>query len=623
MTAQPPIIVDLYAPLAHKQIIGPAGGRTQATRYTPSWVRPEDQRRLAAYLVRAAYGDNVSRWFLPDGTTQAEVDGHREYGDVGLLNRRVRAAVLGDTWTIVADGADGDPLAGPDIPERPEDPGEDADEIAKRIYRGRLAAWEREAEAAVTAWEQALETQPQARERQQQAREWATSHQLASRLLEAEDNAVGLGDGVLVFWPQTGDWPLITSHAPDSFFPDPPDDATHEFPPRVHLAWGYEDVVDGQKTRLVRRITWQMLDIARLRVTEDGWADLPDDEHHTSTGWIARRMPWHPEGTPVDDLPTRTCWFQDGVWRESDLLGRNEAHPDVDPFSAAPLYWVNPGQDLRLDTIPVVHLPNTPTGEEQFGQATIDTVAQVFDDVAQADGLTMSAASYIGDPTIGVSGVKVGDAGHVMPGRVFELGEKGRMDVLDLSGGVEKLMAFTEALQDRGWQNAGVPRELIGRGQVDGMSGVALALKLAPFAQLVAAMRIGREPKDRLIPRMAVKLAMIAEKIDPGPVGELRIQRGSFLPTDRAQTVEMVASALQAHAISLSTAVALLVAAGVPVDDAQAEIARIKAEWPGAAKDIADATGSEQLAADWLDVELPETAAGEAPVITLPPLGDQ
>ena len=136
VTASPPIIVDQYAPLAHKEIIGVYGDASQTSTYTPSWVRPGDRRRLAAYLVRAAYLGNVARLLLPSAE---DADTYREYGDAATLVRRLVASVLGEGWALTVDGADDDLLAGPTLPERPEDPGTD-DAIAQRIYAGRLAA---------------------------------------------------------------------------------------------------------------------------------------------------------------------------------------------------------------------------------------------------------------------------------------------------------------------------------------------------------------------------------------------------------------------------------------------------------------------------------------------------
>ena len=148
--------------------------------------------------------------------------------------------------------------------------------------------------------------------------------------------------------------------------------------------------------------------------------------------------------------------------------------------------------------------------------------------------------------------------------------------------------------------------------------GVHLALKLAPYAQLIATMRLPREPKYRLLCRFAVKLAMIAGAVEPGPIGEPRLVFGTALPGDKAGAVDVVTAALDAGAISTLTAVQLLIAAGFPIVDAAEEVARIRSEQTAKARELADATGSEALAAQWLGVDLPEADA-TPPTIELAP----
>ena len=614
VTASPPIIVDQYAPLAHKEIIGVYGDASQASTYTPSWVRPADRRRLAAYLVRAAYLGNVARLLLPSAE---DADTYREYGDAATLVRRLVASVLGEGWALTVDGADDDLLAGPTLPEQPEDPGTD-DAIAQRIYAGRLAAWERDAVAVIDEWEAALEAQPRARELQAALREWADRVHLAAHLHEAETDAVGLADAVIVLWPQSGDWPAVSVFEPDSYFPVLDDDARGEFPTEVHAVWEYVDTIDGKARTLIRRMTWRLVPVGADRVVDgevgpewvDGGPALTDDETMTD-GAITRVMPWHGEGDAPTDV---TCLFSDGVWDKARV---EKGDPDALDFGEA-MWWNTPTTDLRCDFIPVIHVPNTPAGKTHFGTSAIDNVAQVLDDLAFSDVDVMSAASYLGDPTVVVSGASVPADSQVMPGRMIGVGANGRMDVLDLSAGLTTLMVHGDRLADRLWQSAGVPGEVVGRANAEAESGVHLALKLAPYAQLIATMRLPREPKYRLLCRFAVKLAMIAGAVEAGPIGEPRLVFGTALPGDRAGAVAVVTAALDAGAISTLTAVQLLIAAGFPIVDAGEEVARIHAEDGATAKDIADATGAESLAAEWLGVTLPEVAA-TPPTIELAP----
>lgn len=624
MTAPAPIVIDQYAALSHKEIIGqPTNTRT--SRYTPSWVPPDDRRRLAAYLVRDGYRRNVAR-LLRRSHNGSNDDDFREYGDPGLLTDRVVSALLGDDWSIVVDGADGDLLTGPTLPERPADPAVDAHPIEQRIHQLRVQGWERDAAAAVDAWATALEAQPTARLRQTQLRAWADRVLLGGALTEAFDDMVALGDTLLVAWPNGDNWPTLTVYEPDAYLPVLPDNARGEFPDTIHAAWAFNAVdADGTRTEFVRRMTWRMIDVASTHVVtgpdgQPAWdgVDRPllADNETIVDGHVVRHQPWHTNGEPGD---TRTCWFTEAVWRTSDLLRRNETNSDTDPFDTAPAWWVNPGVDLRTDTIPAVHIPRTPSSKAHFGTSLYDGIAQALDDIGTTDSDVMSAASYCGDPTGALSGATAPKDMVLAPGQLYGVGENGKISMLDMSAGLEKLMAHSDRLIDRALRNAGLVPEAVGMASGDAAkSGFDRLLKLAPWAQTIGLMRLSVEPKLRILLRIVVKMAMIAGAVEPGPVGDPRVQLGSFMPTDRQSLVEDVTAALTAGAISTQTAVTMLVAGGFPVADAQAEVARIRAEDAETAERIFKATGSDQLAADWLGVELPEAGPGQPPVIELP-----
>lgn len=282
----------------------------------------------------------------------------------------------------------------------------------------------------------------------------------------------------------------------------------------------------------------------------------------------------------------------------------------------------HPPTDLFVDFIPVVHLPNTPASQTTWGTSVLTSTTQIADDLATNDTDVMRASRYLSDPTVFLTGVQGDIPPVVAPGRMYKGGENGKMSVLDLAPGLEKLMAAGDRLQDRWWQNNGVPAEMVGRveeGQ-NALSGVALALRFAPFAQLIGTLRMAREPKYRLLLKFAQRLAQVAGILEAGPTPAARVAFGNFLPTNRAETIDIVTKALNAHAISTQTAVLMLVTAGLPIDDAAEEIARIEREAPALyvnAKNLADATGSEQAAADYLDLDLDGGAAETSPPVPL------
>lgn len=618
-------LIDQWSPLSHKTVVGDPQSRTRpswgaVTWSPPSWVPDSERRRLAAYLVRDAYQRNVARMLLPADVPETQRVGHREYGDPSILTQRIVSAVLGEDWSIIVDGADDDLLAGPTLPEMPQDPGEGAHDLEKQVYRIRLDAWRRDAQAAVEVWAAAVEAQPAARRHQAELREWADRIELPSRLVEGEGKAVPLGDVVYVLWPRDGDWPRVEVNDPDSYFPELPDDGTViDFPDAIHIAWEWDD---DNGERWVRRMSWRLIPIVAARVTDgpDGpeWIDggvRPGEVYDPETETLEVPMKWlvlDDNGVPTPAMASETCWFSDASWplsavQDGDVDALNDDAPGI--------HWHKPPTDLGVDFIPVIHEPNTPAGSAHYGDGIYDKTAQIIDDIAALDGDLMSAASYVGAPTIALSGAQADTSKVVAPGRMYGLGADGSMDVLDLSAGLEKLMGFADRLDARFWQNSGVPRVVVGRVDEDGdqgASGVRLLIEMAPYAQLIGTLRLPRQTKRDLMLKFATRMAMHAGAIEPDVTPRARFRFGSFLPVDQAQIMTLVARGLEASAISTQTAVAMLIAAGLPIDDARAEVERIHSEnvkRATAAKELAEATASEQVAADWFGVELPERPA--------------
>ena len=631
------IVVDPLSPLSHKAAVGQPDD-TATPVGVPSWCPPGERRRLAGYTTRAAYIGNVARLLLPTDVPDDERDAHTEYGDAALLRDRIVAAVLGDDWTVTVDGADDDLGDTPDLPDPPEEPGDDADDLTRRVYAAAKARWQARAEAEADRWVEAVTAQPALQQRQDDLHAWVDAEGVRAHVHEVEQDTAGLGDGVTVLWHQTGGWPRVQIMDPACFFPVEDDADDGRFPRKVHFAWEYTaETPDGRggftAEQRVRRLTFELVEVVTLRTVADrrgqvSWADadgqpadaptLPALERVLPDGRVTRLLPWQvdEDGRVLDgEQPsTLTCLLSDGTW-PLDGLGS-----DARALDESKATWSAYREDLGIDFLPVVHQTNTPTGKHRWGAGVFDTVAQVLDDVAGADTAAASASRYIRDPTVFAPGVEATDT--MMPGRLIGGPENGKMTVLDLSRGLEKLLAYGGSLAERLWVNAGVPAEILGRADAAEVSGVALALRLAPFAQLVGAMRMVREPKWALVWRMAQRMAQVQQALPMGPTPTARIRFGSFLPTDRKATAETVATLLGAGAMSPLTAVQTLVGAGFPVSDASTEVERIRAADTAGAKAIADATASEQLAAEWLGLTLPDRqGADTVGVVTLPPDG--
>jgi hypothetical protein len=184
-------------------------------------------------------------------------------------------------------------------------------------------------------------------------------------------------------------------------------------------------------------------------------------------------------------------------------------------------------------------------------------------------------------------------------------------------------MAFQDRLADRLFVNAHVPATLVGKvNSSDAPSGIAMLLDAAPFAQLIGTLRMAREPKYRLLLKFAQRMAQTAGVLPSGPTPEAIVSFGSFLPLDKGQVVDHVVALLGAKAISRATGVSLLVAGGFTIEDARREITQIESTDFQGAKDLADAVGREDAAAEYLHLTLEEeepVAGAQAPAVELPP----
>lgn len=588
-------VLDLYAPLAYKAVF-----TESRAHLAPTWVPDSHQRRLTAYKVLKALEANASRHYLPSGVPVAIRDALREYGDAALLVNAVRAGVLGDEPALVVDGADVDLPDEPDLPPPPEEPESDgtpASAARARVYASQQARWAQDVDEAITEWERLWSELPGLQERQRWLRDWADKEGLWGKIHEGEGDAVTLGDGVYTLaWSAKKKRPVLRVYDPGFYFPVLDEKAADEgFPRTVHLAWEFTRLDDaGRPQQLVRRLTWELVDAA------------PYD------------VPWS------DEQATETCLFSDGTWATKDV--RN----DLADLSDSAATWEKTEDDaeaykldLKVDFLPVVHVANTPASREHFGASALLMVAQLLDDLSSTDTDVRKAAELAAGPMVAVFGARGGDPLTVRPGTVFEVEDpNGRMDVLDLTGSIPELRNVVVSLLDRLSVNARVPGAALGRidpGQAP--SGVALALLFSPFGQLIGELRTPRGPTYSLLLKFVQRLAMRAGALEAGPIPTARIAFGSFLPTDRAALVNEVARLLEAGAISTQTAVTTRVAGGFAVEDARGEVDRIRLDRPDAAVKIADATGSEALAAEHLGLDLPEQPAAAAPQISLPGAG--
>ena len=582
------LVLDTWASLSHK---GPM--QRPRSMVGGDWMTEQDRRRLTAYLILAAYRENVSRSFLTvDPEEEGAQDDHREYGDAALVVEQTLSAVIGDEQTIAVDGADG---------------GEGADD---------------EPDAAAVAAQEWL-------------REWADAERFVLSMIEVETDAVTTGDGVyLLAWDEEKQRVRLRTMDPGFYFPVLDDGLDSDYPTRVHFAWELEGDALRNLPRRLRRITYELGPIEPATTVEanDGtgllrrvWrrvgGDLPepvlwDGDAYDDRGRITRQLPWNDKPVAV------TCYLTDAEWNLDDLDQR-DALNDLD-LSAASFAVSSTGElldrlDLRHDFLPVVHLPNTVARRAHFGTSSLARVLQLLDDLAATDTDLQAASSTTGSPPIGLSGATVPTDSdgrsslRIAPGEVWNLGPEGRMTSVDTSPALAALGARVEALLSRLSANARLPEALLGRvSPADVPSGFAVALTFGPMQSMVRSMRLSRGEKYPLLLKMVQRLGMLGGTFPGSEVLPAEVQFGSYLPSDLDGVIDRVVKLLGSSAISLKTALLMLTEAGLPIEDVDAEVERIESRAYELANLLADATGDVDAVRELLHLE-PQQAAQAAP----------
>lgn len=544
--------IDFKAALGGvRSLYGGRGGLGGSGWMAPTWVG-DHGRRLQAYVLLQSYIDNAARHFLTE-LDLSKRDEHREYGDAHLMVEQVMSALVGHDQTIHTKGA--------------EDYAEDLPDGASEKDKKRSD----EARAAHDL-EEWLE-------------DWGRTEKLTHKIIETERNAVGLGDGVYVLgWSGTKERVRLRCYDPGFYFPVLDDGNDDDYPEKVHIAWELEG--SPSEPKKIRRITWEL-------------RDLPDGQ--------TRSHPWN------DKPSTQACYMTDAVWAV-------EGVSTVEAINGRPTYRTNAdGQevrdlDLEIDFIPVVHVPNTVSIQNHYGKSVIMSILQVLDDISNADTDLSAASATTGTPIISLSGARMANDPKTgtpnltyKPGSVFELGEGGRMDVLDTSQALSALTTYIEGLLKRAAVNARIPEAILGRIDPSKIaSGIMLRLTFGPLESLIHEMRLVRDDKYPLLLKFVWRMALAGKQADvPKEFVESDIEFGNILPNDDASAVEIVTGLLTAKAISLETAVQILIAAGLPIDDAVDEVRRIQSRDFDGANTLLDATGDEDAVFDYLDRKRP------------------
>ncbi len=525
----------------------------------PTWVGTH-RRRLAAYQLLEDYYKNAARnWLDSTNLDQDDIDARREYGDAFVVVQTFLASVIGESQALFISEAQ-------DTPEQLADPA--------------------------------------AQEQLDALLQWMEDERFLMKMLGNEENAVKLGDQVYVLIPPEADddgkivgRTRLRVYNPGTYFPVlDPAIWDEEFPSKLHVAWEYEkDDGTGQIRRYVTRSTWEMIELD-----------------------AARELPWN------NDPSSETCIYSRGTWLIDDLKpDRKGTRDPIDVFNEDKANWSVRDFDLDLDFIPVIHIPNTVPGEEHYGTSSLAPVVQIFDDCVATDSDLQASAAITGTPPIAVGGANlpVDEQGRVTsygPGTVWQTGD-GTATLLDSSGSLDALLKLKDALLSRLSVNARIPESLLGRIKPSEVpSGITLTLSFTPHTGAVRMMRQVRKDKYSLLFKMVSRIMLKTEEISQ--VFPVQLLFGSFMPSDKKETVDLVVQLMNTSppAISLETAIRMLMESGFPIEDAAAEVTRINQSDFKTAGEMLDVVGEPNPVRERLGLELLE----EPPPPPEPEFGD-
>lgn len=546
------VTIDPWTYYEFKEALNTVGHGTANTKVAPSWVPPDDLRRLAAYKLVEAYYRNAARNWMKSDAPQEVVDARREYGDAKTIRDAILSSLLGDDMSFLVSGAE---------QTRSGDRNEQSQALAQKLL------------------------------------EWRLDERFDQKVIECERGAVGIGDGVYALsWSESNRRPKLTVYDAGFYFPELDPAANDEYPETICIAWQYElDTPDGTR-QYVRRLKWYLGQI--VPHNDDGFEVDEDDETSVlfnnetvnEEGQILRQYPWN-----VDPV-AETCYFSDYTWDLSIDTGSRNGLFDLDEGKAT----VNtPEVDLQLDFIPVIHVPNTVALQEHFGVGCIAQVVQILDDLMSTDTDLQASSATTGSPPIALSGSSApkdedGTLKSYGPGTVFETGD-GTATMIDTSRSLDALIKYKDSLQSRLAINSRVPESLLGKVKPNEVpSGIALTLSFTPHSQLIKEMRLVRTDKYRLLLKFVGRMYWYNGEVDiTGELPRIEMIFGSFLPADKQEVVSLISTLLQTDppAISLESAVRMLMEAGFPIEDAIEEIEAIETRDYEGANKLLEATG--------------------------------
>lgn len=296
----------------------------------------------------------------------------------------------------------------------------------------------------------------------------------------------------------------------------------------------------------------------------------------------------------------------------------------------------NPFGEVNL-----VHFPNLPAANNQFGTSDISAITSLSDELVQVTNSLRKVIKYYGEPTTVVYGIRVSQlekgANKVWSG----LPEAARVETLEMKGDLKASLDYFKILKASLCELTQIPQMVLdpGEARISNTSGLAMQLMFQPLVEKTRRRRLpfqeGLVRANRLILKAAEYSGTSVSELADNPKAryENTVTFGSALPKDAQTELDLatkrIASSIwsQAEAIRQVSGVADTERLGTELAADRMQKLVMAAETQKANSGMplnltAAFVGSDVIHEDLVELAKQVTPddSGEAPVETVPPV---
>lgn len=501
--ALPTKVYDLYAPiLNYKNKI------TELKRpfVTESWIPESHERRIQAYDVLAAYNNCYSRDYRntsAESGVAADNDKIIETGNAEWLCLKFKNKLLGGELSIT-------------VPVPKKYGNEETLKNLQASILPDLKAYAIKQLAVLNEMKARLSL------RESYLQGWFQDEMIALKIDENEETCSFLGDCCYyVQWNTVTGVPEIITYDPGTVFP--------------YFNLQGEVSLEDEKTPVSDRVF-----VAWEEIADEFKDDKVDDKENAYTKlfrdtYELRMMSSGKRCFRQKVIFKHVIGDSMQIWQYDDKEFYNDQQS---------LKW----EDLGIDFIPIVWIPNMVVQGDVFGKSNIHTLIPTLDSLMNTDTDLGENSEHLGGATVFVSGkdivirkdsvTKEPLPVPLQPRTILPLGEGGRMDLLDTSTMQEALLKTGDKTLKDFIRLSEITEA--GAGMIkpsDIPSGVALRILMQPLLDKINPRRMHRQNAYKALFYCVQRLYQIygnqdEKAIFADPLTDALIQFGAILPSD-------------------------------------------------------------------------------------------